>query len=405
MLKTAGFTFFSKLISAALNFGLIILISNVLGPGERGKCAFFLIIIVVMVGISEIAGGATTAYLMQRFSPQAILKLHARWTIVPVVLIPILFYVCKTISWPEMLLLGLGGWFYCRWNMQQHTILALHHYNRFNISIVLSPLLAIVFFGIFWMAGFASRFSYLLSLVLSWVFLFVVTSYFLKIEFSKFSRVSPCMPAFMDLMRPGILNQAAHIVSLVNNRLIFFMLPAIQLGLWSNALTVAESILMVPGSLGQILYSQLASRDNKVNPGKAFRMAVLYNGFFMGMGLVILALLPDSFWTQLFGKGFAGMKQYLFVMLPGLGFYSYYLIITYRQSAGGKFLLNLFPLLFGLIFNMGGSFYLVFSGNYSLMRGVWLLCLSLILISISSIIFYLFKAKRKSLSSEQMELL
>jgi O-antigen/teichoic acid export membrane protein len=389
MLKTAGFTFVSKLISAGLNFGLIIWISNVLGPEERGKCAFFLIIIVVMVGISEMAGGATTAYLMQRFSPEAIVQLHGKWSLLPVILVPIIFYVFKTISLTEMILIGAGGWFHCRWNMQQHILLALQHFKRFNFSNVLAPFITILFFGVFLLNDFTSRLSYLLSLVLSWAILFISNLNFLKAEWSKPASSVKEVAVLKDLMKPGMINQLGHIVSLLNNRLVFFILPAMQLGLWSNALTISESLLMVPGSLGQIMYAELASGANQVNSKKVFRNAFFYNSVFMATGLFFLAILPDAFWTYVFGKGFAGLKQYIFIILPGLGFYSFYLVITYRQSAAGKFLYNLFPLVIGLLLNLGGTIFLTLSGNYSLLAGIWLLSISWVLISLAAgISFY-----------------
>ena len=376
MYKKAGFTFASRAINAILNFALIVWISHLLGPEVRGKCAFYQIIIVIIVGISEIAGGAVTAFLMQRFHSVDILRIHGKWVILPVILVPLIFFIGHAILPGEMALLMLGGWFHCKWNMQQHVLLALQKFDRFNASIILAPMLSLTFFGAFALLGFLSEVSYLVSLFSAWAVLYVLSFIFLRETFSAEKYHKRPLPSFRDLAGPGLLNQLAHIVALLNNRLIFFLFPAAQLGLWSNTLTLAEALLLVPGSLGQVIYAQLASKSNLYNPIVTFKKASGLNLALMGGGIIIPAALPDSIWSLVFGRGFTGLRDLLVIILPGLGFYSFYILITYVQSARGRFLLNLVPLMAGLLLNLGATYWLKTNGNYSLSNAISILSVS-----------------------------
>ncbi len=380
MLKIAGLNFISKIAGAAFNFLLIVWISNLLGPGERGICALYLLVIVIILGISEIAGGATTAYLMQKFSYSAILRWHSRWILLPAVLVPLIFHLFNTISWKELILLTMAGWLHSKWNIQQHILLALHQFRIFNVSVILAPIITLSGFGVFWRLGYASSIYYLIALIISWGFLFVINYFFINRKCPKPEHIEH--PNLKDIMEPGLLNQFGHVLSLINNRFIFFIIPAVQLGLLSNALTLAEAVLMIPGSLGQIMYARLASKNNGLNPKSVFKKISILNIILITLGLLFLAILPDNTWKMVFGLEFKGLKKMLVIMLPGIGFYSFYLIISYFHSAQGKFFLNIIPLAAGLILNILGSVWLYFTNNYTLISAVWLLSFTWILISI-----------------------
>jgi cellulose synthase/poly-beta-1,6-N-acetylglucosamine synthase-like glycosyltransferase len=70
--------------------------------------------------------------------------------------------------------------------------------------------------------------------------------------------------------------------------------------------------------------------------------------------------------------------------LPGIGLYSFYLIITYWHSSAGRFLLNLIPLMISLFVNAAGTIFLFLREDYSLEKGIWLLSVSWIACSFSA---------------------
>ncbi|HSK14043.1 MAG TPA: hypothetical protein VK907_12570, partial [Phnomibacter sp.] len=382
----AGFTFLSRAVSALLYFGLIVVVSRWLGPAERGICGLYLVIIALVAGISDIAGGATSAWLLNRHHPVRLMKGQMLWAVFPSVLVPFCFYLFSPLQAKEALLLCLASWVHSSWTMQQHLLLGLKKFVRFNFMVLAVPALACFSFWLLWHLGHHSRKSYLLALFISWALAFGVGAVLL-------ARDRVVMPSGgekgtrREVFHYGLLNQLAHVAGLLHGRLIFFLMPATGLGLLSNALTLGEAMLLVPGSIGQVFYS-LSSREHDVGKkDQFFRKAWWGNILLMGIACLGMLLLPDGFWTFLFGPQFGGMKAYIMILLPGLGIYSIYLIISYRMSADGRFHYNLKALMIGLAVNILLSFFFLIGGNYSVEKGMLALSAGWVMATIGALYF------------------
>jgi O-antigen/teichoic acid export membrane protein len=372
------------LLSALLYFFLIILVSRWLGPSERGVCGLFLLIIAIIAGISDIAGGAATAFLLKNHEPWQLQKWQMIWSIVPSLIVPFIFFLFSAISLTELILLAIAGWLNSSWNMQQQLLLGMHFFIRFNVMNFIAPALSLfLFFGL-WQLNMRNHIAYLLALGLAWLFVFAVSMPFL-IKKMNTREKSTNTKSIGTAFKGGLLNQFSHLVSLLNGRMVFFILPATMLGIWSNTLTIAEALFMIPGSIGQVMYSLVASKKGDETDEKQFKIGWWANLILSGLALLTIFLIPDTFWKMLFGKDFSGLKNVLNTLLPGIGLYSIYLITSYRQSASGYFLKNLISVSIGLIINALVTFFYIFSGNYTLFSGIIALSAGWIATAISSL--------------------
>jgi O-antigen/teichoic acid export membrane protein len=388
MFKTAGFTFGSRLFSAVISFAMIVAISRLLGPEDRGLCALYLVIIALIAGISDIAGGAASAFLLNNYTVKQLQRVQMVWTILPAVCVPFIFYSVQSISIQEAILLVLAGWVHCSWNMQQYLLLGLHKFTRINLANVLVPALSIFLFLVFYYSGWQHRIAYLASISIAWCTAFLSGFIFLKIIDSA-SNYEPRPFSIKGIFHVGFSNQIAHLTSTINSRLVFFIMPAASLGLWSNSLTLAEAMFLIPGSLGQVLYALEVKNNGKMGTSSHFRTAWWGNLVISSIGLLVLFLLPDSFWVFLFGESFAGIRPLIVFLLPGIFFYSLYLLFSYRQSASGYFIQNFKALSAGLIVNLSYSGLHYYQGDYSVQTAGYGLVLSWIFSAV--VAFYLFK--------------
>lgn len=382
MLKTAGITFGSRLLGAALSFILIVWISRWLGAEARGVCGLYLVIIAIITAISDIAGGAATPYLLNKYPVSVIFKGQMVWALVPSFVVPLFFLVFYNLTLAEAFMLVAAGWLNSTWSVLQQVLIGLKRFLLFNLFTIAFPGLSLGFFSLFYFAGAGSPLSYLYAICASWFGIIIVICMGLRNESGK--NTGEKATIFQkEVFRQGFMNQLSHLASLLNSRLVFFILPAATLGLWANTLTICEAFFLIPGSFGQVAYGLMASNGNYENKIGVFRKAWLANLAVSVPGLLVMALLPDSFWVIIFGKGFSGITALLRHILPGIGMYSLYLITTYWQSASGGFRFNLYSLLAGLWANICFSAFFLLQHSYSLYTGISALLFGWIIASLA----------------------
>lgn len=388
MLKIAGITFFSRALAAIITFGIVIVISRNLGAAERGVCSLYLLIVTLSAVVSEMAGGGTTAFLLNKFNPHFLHRLQLVWSIVPSILVPASFFIFGAISVYEFLFMIGACWMHSAFQMQQHLFLGLQKFLIFNVFQVLVPTLTLLIF-IFLVRAVPNRFSYFYSTIISWFSIFFAGYYlilFRKVKAEYHQKWN--WGSLLEIFKIGGTNQLGHLVSLFNARLLFFILPAVQLGVWSNTLNIAEGVFLIAGSLGQILYSMFTRKDYREAPNESFfRKAFVTNLLLTLLFGIVISILPDDFWTFIFGPGFMGMQQFLRLLLAGLIAQSVYLLLSYRLSAEGLFSKNLYALLYGAGINILVSVVFIFFGKYSVQTGIIGLSLGWTVSAIAALFF------------------
>lgn len=386
MLKSAGFTFIAKLMVALLNFAAIVMLSRYLGPADRGICSWYLVIISVCLVFSETIAGPTAGFLLLRYPGKWIRFASYAWAVITSVVITGLFFAFQRISINEWVLLIILCWLNAGNSIHLHLLLANQQFKLFNSLAVFTSATLVICLLLFFSSGFLSKMGYLYSLLLSWGLSFLIGMILLSKPYgSKVEKLS--LRFFIkDGFRYGITNQASHLTGLLNNRLIFFVLPANMLGVYSNALALAEATMMIPGSMGQVLYAAVL---NEKNAGNSKRLAVLswWLTFLFLAGLFLLVLvLPDTLYQAVFGKSFIGVKAYLVFLSGAIVFYGCYLVFSYWQSANGRFIYNFYAMLGGLLVNTLVSLIVYFNGLYHITSGILALAAGFITIFMISLV-------------------
>lgn len=372
MVKTAGYTLVIKVLSALLSFLLIIGVSQWMGVADRGICSLYLVVVVVVMIVSDFAGGATAAYQLNHFSASQLFTFQRNWSIVPGIIVPLLFWLAGYISLHDAFLLIPASWFYTNWNMLQHLWLGMQQFKVFNAFTLGVPATSLFLFVVIWSLGLQNRSAYLLALIGSWgIGFFVSVILFYKKQVKTETEKGSGL--FRKVVAAASTNQIGHLAGLLHSRLVFLLLPAATLGVYSNALTLAEACFMVPGSLGQVVYSIGASKQPDSAKRQVLRLAWWANFALLAMACLVFTLLPGNFYAFIFGAGFQRMDQYMGWLTVGIMGNGTYLLLTYWQSAAGRFKLNLLPLLMGVVVNLSITIVMVSRQDYTLQTGIFAL--------------------------------
>ncbi len=150
-----------------------------------------------------------------------------------------------------------------------------------------------------------------------------------------------------------MVNQAGHILQFMSFRVSYYLLASYSgaaiLGVYSNGISLIESLLLISNSFAAVLYPKIANSTNiKFAQTLTLQMTKL-SIIICIMALIPLLLLPSEFWVWLFGSEFKDVKQVILLLSPGIVFYNITLIIGHYFSGTGKYKVNTYSNLIGLL--------------------------------------------------------
>jgi len=145
------------------------------------------------------------------------------------------------------------------------------------------------------------------------------------------------------------------------------------LGVYANAVSLTEALLLLPTSTGQIMYSSLVHHNDGSSQKKIVFRNIRMVAMLVLAGAAIMFLIPDTLYSAIFGSAFKGVSTYVDLLVPGAVFYSIYLVSTYSFSARGLFVNNVIAALAGLAANAAGCLAGYWAGELSTLwvAGCW----------------------------------
>ncbi|HSC52366.1 MAG TPA: hypothetical protein VLC98_02015 [Phnomibacter sp.] len=387
MLKLAAKSWVAKLLSALFNFGTIIIVSRYLGPADRGVCALYTVIIAAALVLNDFAGGPTIIYLMKHCRWVSMRRVYRIWSAIGSCCVCLLFVWWGKIGWPEFGWLWPICWLSGAIIFQQYLMMGLNKFSWYNILSTCSSASIMLVLWILLSCGWLSTTAYLVALASVWFVIMIVGWWMLR----PFENAEvPAEMGWREVVRlmfsKGGLNQSVHLVGILNNRLVYSILSAVSLGAFSNALALAEAMLLLPGSMGQVFYAKMVTRSETAAGVKAFKSMMKVNIALLLVGWLAVLIIPGSIYAWLFGPGFSEVKPLFVVLSAGIVVYGIYLLTSYWQSAAGKFQNNLLSVSVGLVVNLVGVGILYFTDNMHVSGLTYSLSASFMAIGLASII-------------------
>ncbi|MBX2985479.1 MAG: polysaccharide biosynthesis C-terminal domain-containing protein [Bacteroidia bacterium] len=354
-------SFISKAFAVICGVVTVVLTSRWLGAEIRGEISFLLSWIGAWMIVSDFVSGSSLINLSARFSAKQLWKYSVLW----VVLLALLAYIFYSLvpfrqslySWIipiAVLLMGI-------YNTQGAILIGKGLLNERNYSFASIPFLSLI--GILAYAliegveniGVAEYFFCLLS---AWLLAVLFTFFRLHIFNDDNLKIVPRREIVQSIITKGTLSQSGHLVQFLASRMSFFIMPILfgmeSLGVYSNVVVLGEGVLIISASLGQILHARVIHSDNLAlnipDLKKYTRISVL-----LVIPLVILVLLiPESFWVWLLKKEFAGLGKMFVLFAPMVVFQSFSSILSHFYHAANRFATLIVANTFGLIFGFAG---------------------------------------------------
>jgi O-antigen/teichoic acid export membrane protein len=339
--KKIASTFVVKILTSAVNLVLVILLSQYLGASGKGESSLLITGITMVVLFCNMIGGASLVFLVPRFNTFQLVLISNLWSLL--ICIISWFILQATDILPAYLITHviLLSFINSLLGTNLSVLLGKERIYGNNIVILLQSIVnLVVFVALLGISDTHDVSVYVKSLYAAMLFAFLVSSTLIIPALSKATE-SGYRKITMQMIRYGFVNQAGHITKFISVRLSFFLLNYLNnkagLGVFSNGISLTESVLLITNSIATVQYATIANTNDKEKSQQLTLRLCKISTILCIAAMLPIVLLPSSFYVWLFGPEFAGIQTIVCLLAPGIVFYNIALIIGHYFSGTGKY--------------------------------------------------------------------
>ncbi len=367
MFKKILNTFGTKIVAAALNFLIAIIISQTLGDTGSGTQSLVLTSITFILIFSEIVCGASIIYLAPRHSFKKILVASVVWS----ALIAVVMGFSIRLFYPKLeadlvVHVAVLSFISSLSNINFRFLVGKEEIQKANYNTLLQPVLLtltlVVYHFILKREGI---YGYIIGLYVAYAGTFLLGVWMLRKEYAQIphDKDHDYGLVLKDLFKYGFLNQTGHFVQFFNLRLSYYLLDSYigrgQVGVFSRSVSLAEAIWIISNSIALVQYARIANADDRPYAQKLTldlgKICLLVSA----VAIVVLCLLPAKFYVFVFGSDFGDMAHLIRILAPGILIYCIFLILGHYYSGIGRYQMNTFAALCGLVATLVCGFTLI----------------------------------------------
>ena len=360
-------TFGTKIVVAFFNLAIAIIISQVLGDSGKGVQSLVLTNISFILIFSEIVCGASLIYLTSRHSFSKLWLPSVLWALLIAAVMGVLMGLLdmgldRSLALHTAILSFISSFA----SINFRFLIGKEEVKKANYNTLLQPFLLVATLLVYhFVLGRRDVYGYVIGLYIAYTGSSVLGVCQLRKEY-KSLKILPFHEyneALKALFKYGFLNQTGHFVQFFNLRLSYYLLnayvDAAQVGVYSNAVSLAEAIWIISNSIALVQYARISnSTDKAYNQRLTLDLAKICFAVALPAVLVLSAL-PSSFYIFVFGPEFGLMAKLIRILAPGVLFYSIFLILGHYYSGSGRYFMNTIAALCGLAATLGCGFTLI----------------------------------------------
>ena len=345
MIRKILHTIFTKFSSAGLGFLTIILISQILGVEAKGEQAIMVYNINLLLMLFTLIGNSTLIYLTPRKDFSNLIIPSFLWIVITAILVSLFFpNICVLIA----VLAAIS-------EINQFLLLGKQKISQANILKLIYPLVSFSYILILWLFNrFTSVEDFITAMLIAYIVSFFYGIFALRDEYKNLKLISKqeLTSSFKTLFSLGVTKQIGYIAQSMNYRLCFYILGFYcgerLVGIYSNAVSLSEAVMLFGSSLALVQYSSLSNNDNdKTSKQFSWKMSKI-NGLFTAFALLVLCLLPQNVYTFIFGEGFSEISTAIRILSIGILPLSIASNFTQYFYAKGNFKISTVASLIGL---------------------------------------------------------
>ncbi len=355
-----------RLISAIVNLMIAIVVSQYLGASGKGEQSLVLTMIAIVTIFDNMVGGASIVFLTNKLRIRELFVASYVWTLLVSVLSYIVLVFVELVPDKFILSVVILSTISSIVSIHSSVLLGKENLKSFNLLSFLVPLLSLVTLLLqFTLNWNRTAEAYVYSLYLAYGLTLVVSILLVMKHVKKDSvfQLSNTWSTFQSLFYYGFQNQLAHIFQLLSFRISYFFLQRdcgeTEVGIYSNAVSVIESIWMISTSISLWQYAKISNSTDVNYTKKITEQLTKYGLLTAFVALLVLLLIPAGFYAWLYGKEFRGLNELMWYLAPGIWVFNYALIIGHYFSGHGKYYVNAIASGIGLVVTCASAYYFI----------------------------------------------
>lgn len=191
----------------------------------------------------------------------------------------------------------------------------------------------------------------------------MIVGWFLLIPSLKRDGNEPWRSCIKEMLHYGSFMQLSTLVSTLNKRLSLYLLNTHcdekSIGVYASGTQVTEGVNIVGYSIGLVEFSALSNTENDRRASQLTLRFMKISIMLTFTALLVICLLPTSFFELLFSEEFADIRPVILLMAPGIVFFSAHTVLANYFSGTGKPKYNLYASLIGLSVTLVSAFILI----------------------------------------------
>jgi len=346
-------TFSFSLVNAFLAFGTSIMLSRIYGAVGVAEIGLFLFSVSISFVINAVFGSTSIIYIVSKHNFASVFRTSLLGILLGVVLVAILGYSTSLILNVNIKILIVLSILQTLYVNLLFFLLSKKGAKKYNYIRISQPLLLFLILILFLNYDLKKIDYYYYGLAFSYISPIFYLILGLKSDlFSANRKSGEVFLVFKDFFKYGGLSQLTNGIQLFNYRvsLIFmgFFCSSEDLGVMVLALTIVDGIWMFKNSVALINYVDSAQLIKKEEAFSNIKKLSLLS--FSVTCLIVLAVLclPEKIYVSVFGTEFAGVKNVLSYMVPGVIIMASSSAISSYFAAIGKVYINLIVAVIGV---------------------------------------------------------
>jgi O-antigen/teichoic acid export membrane protein len=356
MVKKIFGTIWTRIMIALMTLAVVVLNARYLGAANVGTISLIILSVTIVQTVNNFVGGGAIAYLVSRTPLVRLIIPGYAWALVTSLTVSAVLHFPGLIPEGYFIHVMVLSFIFSLASVNFMVLLGTEKISAYNlVSLLQVVLLLAVVLGFIFLSDRRDAMIYVYGMYVSYSFIFIA-GFILIFPGLKTPETWNFLPVIREIFRYGTVMQLANIFQLFNYRLGIYLMEAFlgraAVGIYSVGAQLSEGIWIIPRSISVVQFARISNANDPEYSARLTLNFIKLAVILSFLAVVILLLIPTSFFSLLFGHEFTGVRLVVATLAAGIIMLTISIILSSYYSGIGKPVHNMTGSAIGLVFTI-----------------------------------------------------